>query len=88
MYNTLVLDPLILLFFLCLILFVIITVMYFGVIKPFMSSRKYILMEISRSTGSECVHWEKELKRLYVSYIPIIGPVLSNRRRKHKRNKK
>lgn len=42
--------------------------------KPFSYSRRYIKLELRRSYNeSERRYWKREMKKLYVSYIPIIG---------------
>ncbi len=46
---------------------------YFNVIVPFVQEREYIKREIKRSDGEEYYHWKRELKRLYLAHIPIIG---------------
>jgi hypothetical protein len=50
---------------------------YVGYIKPFMEKRKYIKMEISRTKGERHTMWKRELKRLYISQIPIVGKYIS-----------
>ena len=45
----------------------------FNVVKPFMEERDYIKMEMRRSDEEEYYYWKKELRRLYLSHIPIIG---------------
>lgn len=46
---------------------------FFRTLLPFMSARAEIKMELSRSGGKEYTFWKRELKRLYVSLIPIVG---------------
>ena len=38
-----------------------------------MKARDYIKMEMQRSDGDEYYYWKSELKRLYISHIPILG---------------
>ena len=40
---------------------------------PFKNKRDYIKMEMSRSDDNEYYYWKRKLKKLYLSYIPIIG---------------
>ena len=63
----------------CLILlFVAIFVLRFmgNVYMPFIEERDIIKMEIMRSHGEERAHWQRELKRLRLSMIPVIGGLL------------
>ncbi len=49
----------------------------FKVIVPFCDDRNYIKMEMQRSYDEgEYRYWKRELKRLYISHIPIIGRLL------------
>ncbi len=50
---------------------------------PFAEERNYIRMEISRSYGNTRMHWEYELRRLYLRQIPLFGRKLAeaNKRR-------
>lgn len=56
-----------------MIVFFIIFVFYFYVVMPFIEERNYIKMEMQRSDDEEYYYWKRELKRLYLSQIPIIG---------------
>lgn len=49
--------------------------LYYSVILPFIEERKYLKMELRRSRygGEEYHHYKKELKRLYLRFIPLIG---------------
>lgn len=47
--------------------------LFFRRILPFLSARAEIKMELSRSVGKEYAFWEHELKKLYISLIPIVG---------------
>lgn len=40
---------------------------------PFKYERKHIIMEIGRTKGYEQQYWKKELKKLYLSFFPVIG---------------
>ncbi len=40
---------------------------------PYQRERKYIKMEMKRSDGEEYYYWKRQLKRLYISHIPIVG---------------
>ncbi|MBQ9736991.1 MAG: hypothetical protein IJV86_01125 [Clostridia bacterium] len=53
--------------------FFIIFAFYVNVVMPFMEERKYIKKEIKRSDGEEYYYWKRELKRLYLTHMPIIG---------------
>ncbi|MBQ8808513.1 MAG: hypothetical protein IJZ81_04335 [Clostridia bacterium] len=72
----------------CLVLFFIIVlfVKYIAnVYMPFVDDRDYIRMEIMRSHGSERIHWQHELTRLYLGKIPFVGKHMAKnymRRRK------
>lgn len=56
-----------------LIGFIVVLAFYFNVVVPFIKERGYIKMEMQRSDKREYYYWKKKLKRLYLSYIPIIG---------------
>ena len=43
------------------------------VIHPFMKTRAYIKGEINRSEGREYYYWKRELRKLYIEQIPILG---------------
>ena len=66
-------DTFLIFAFVVIIVFFIVLVFYFNVIAPFMKARDYIKMEMQRSDGDEYYYWKSELKRLYISHIPIIG---------------
>lgn len=60
--------------FVVVIVFFIVVWFYFNVAQPFAQERHYIKMEMARSNDErEYNHWKKELKRLYLAHIPIIG---------------
>ncbi len=43
-------------------------------LEPFMDQRAYIIMEIKRSNSkNEYRYWKKQLKKLYLESIPLIG---------------
>ena len=70
-YNTE--DTFLIFTFLVIIGFFVVLALYFNVIAPFMKARDYIKMEMQRSDGDEYYYWKSELKRLYMTHIPIIG---------------
>ena len=54
--------------------FFVIFALIFNVIIPFKEERNYIKMEMERSyEEEEYLYWKRELRRLYISHIPIIG---------------
>ncbi len=60
-----------------LLISIFIMVIYTGYIRPFSEKRKYIKMEMSRTRHDRHMMWKRELKKLYVSQIPILGKFLS-----------
>lgn len=50
-------------------------------VLPFMRRRSYIKAEIKRSDENECLYWQMELRKLYISHIPILGRLFYKRRR-------
>lgn len=51
---------------------------YVNVIRPFSEDRKDIKSEMRRSyTKEEFRYWERELKKLYVSRIPVFGKLIA-----------
>lgn len=48
---------------------------------PFAEDRDFIKLEIMRSRGNERVHWQHELRRHYMSMIPLVGNSLVKRSR-------
>lgn len=49
-----------------------------NVILPLLADRRYIKYEIARAYGRrEKRHWKRELRKLYVGYIPLIGKPIS-----------
>ena len=59
-------------FFAVLLLGIFITLWFQG----FSEERRYIKMEMERSGSKGRKYWQTQLKRLYVSQIPLIGPFL------------
>ncbi len=59
--------------FIVIIGFFIVLAFCFNVVMPFMKDRDYIKREMQRSDEKEYYYWKRELKRLYLSHIPIIG---------------
>ena len=50
---------------------------YASVIRPFMNSRHYIKKELQRACGKEeYLYWKRELKKLYITLIPIFGRII------------
>ena len=49
---------------------------YYMVCIPLAREIREIKNEIKTSSGRERAYWKKELKKLYLSYIPIIGKYL------------
>lgn len=70
-----------------ILFFIIVIAMKFimNVYIPFLDEREYIQMEIARNGGSERQHWERELRRLYIGSIPIIGKHINRRERRRRR---
>ena len=55
-------------------LIVLCVAVYMNIIRPFSEGRRYIKAEIHRSYNeSEYRYWKRELKKLYISQIPILG---------------
>ena len=47
---------------------------YMNIIRPFSEGRRYIKAEMHRAYNeSEYRYWKRELKKLYISQIPILG---------------
>lgn len=55
---------------------------------PFVEEREFIRTEITRTHGNERMHWEHELKRLYISQIPFIGVMLAEKSRRRSREQR
>lgn len=43
-----------------------------NVLVPFKDTRDFIKMEMERSTGKKQRYWKRELKKLYISHIPVV----------------
>lgn len=71
-------------YILCILLIALplITLYLFKKIKSFVNKRNYIIMEIKRSDGRELRYWKRELKKLYISIIPVFGTMYLMFRRK------
>ena len=55
---------------------------YMNIIRPFSEGRRYIKAEIHRAYNeSEYRYWKRELKKLYISQIPILGKYIVKRMR-------
>ncbi len=54
--------------------FVVIIALWINNIVPFLEKRKYIKMEMERSTDDDRYrYWKKRLKQLYLHSMPVIG---------------
>ncbi len=57
-----------------IVIFFVLLVVYFEIIAPLMEDRARIKMEMYRSYDEEEYrYWKRELKRLYLRHIPLIG---------------
>ena len=75
----------------CLVadILIILLVKYISTIyTPFIEERDFLKMEIARSHGDSRVHYQHELKRLYLLQIPFIGGFLIQASRKKARKRK
>lgn len=73
------------------VILIILAIKYVSTVyMPFVEERDFIKMEIARSHGNSRVHWQHELRRLYLAQIPFIGGILAeaNKIREIKRRKK
>ena len=70
------LETIILVAAVILLLFIFAAALYIRIIRPFIETRAYIKMEMSRAPRSEYKYWRHELVRLYVYHIPIFGWLL------------
>ena len=78
-------DLLVVVLGICLIILIfIILMMKFitCVYLPFADDRDFIKLEIMRTHGNERIHWQHEMKRLYLGMIPLVGKYLVNMSRK------
>ena len=66
-------DTFLIFAFIVIIGLFIVLAFLFNVVMPFIKDRDYIRMEMQRSNDEEYYYWKRELKRLYISHIPIIG---------------
>ena len=62
-----------------LVFFFLLAVYLLSIVRPFLHQRRYIKMEMGRSLQEEMPHWRREMKRAYVSLIPIVGNWLSKK---------
>ena len=68
---------------LALLIFIILMMKFITcVYLPFADDRDFIKLEILRTHGNERIHWQHEMKRLYLGMIPIVGKHLVNLSRK------
>ena len=84
-------DIIVLFLGICLVLFltgVLLIKFITRVYMPFIDERDFILMEIARNRGSIRIHWEHELRRLYISQIPFIGAYLVKQSKEKSREKR
>ncbi len=59
------------------VLLLCIMAFYINVVIPFYKERNYIRMEMLRSCDHrEYQYWKRELKRLYIAHIPILGNLI------------
>lgn len=54
---------------------------YSKIIIPLIEKRKRIKTEMLYSYGKEYDYWKRQLKKFYISCIPIIGKMISRRMR-------
>lgn len=66
-------DAFLLFVFVVIIGSFVVLAFFINVVMPFMKERDYIKMEMQRSDDEEYYYWKRELRRLYLSHIPIIG---------------
>ena len=53
--------------------------LYFNIVLPFIKDREYVKMEMRRSySEDEYRFWKRELRRVYLRHIPIIGRFFDN----------
>ena len=55
---------------------------------PFSRQREFIRSKIIWSYGEKQIHWKKELFRLYLRLIPVIGPIMVSVSRNIERKRK
>ena len=60
----------------------LITAVGIRALKPFFKRRNDIKCEMARACDeSEYRHWKSKLRKLYISYIPVVGKSLAKRMR-------
>lgn len=57
---------------------------FFRVYVPFMYERDFIKMELMRSDEDGRRKWNRRLRELYISQIPILGKIILCMRKKRK----
>ena len=56
------------------LIFFVLLALYFKFIVPLVKEREYVKMEMRRSySEDEYRFWKRELRRVYIRHIPIIG---------------
>ena len=61
------------------LIFFVLLALYFNFIVPFVKEREYVKMEMRRSySEDEYRFWKRELRRVYLRHIPIIGRFFDN----------
>lgn len=51
-----------------------------GTIKPFIEARAYVKTELQRTLGEpEYKYWRREMSKLYVELIPLLGKFISRK---------
>ncbi len=63
-------------------LFVLVMIVIFKVIVPFLQDKRFIEGEMERTDGETYRYWENELKKLYLSQIPLVGRGLAKKQTK------
>ena len=48
---------------------------------PFLIKRQNIKIELLRTSGEEHQYWKRQMKRLYIGYIPFIGKHIKRKMR-------
>jgi len=61
------------------LIFFVLLALYFNLIVPLVKEREYVKMEMRRSySEDEYRFWKRELRRVYLRHIPIIGRFFDN----------
>jgi len=61
------------------LIFFVLLALYFNFIVPLVKEREYVKMEMRRSySEDEYRFWKRELRRVYLRHIPIIGRFFDN----------